>query len=123
MYQFINLTEDTIVLNDGRTFAPSGTVAEASVIYGQFDSKDICCKRFSFVNFETKYANNAPTHNTAAMPPEMPGTFYIVSPLALAALKASGREDFISPAVDHPEVVRNEKGTIVSVPGFVFTEY
>ena len=44
---------------------------------------------------------------------------YVVSAIVLSAAKAAGRTDCVAPATGHPDVVRNDKGHIVSVPGFV----
>jgi hypothetical protein len=44
---------------------------------------------------------------------------YIVSALVLTAAKAAVRTDCVAPATGHPDCVRNDKGFIVSVPGFV----
>ena len=50
------------------------------------------------------------------LPEPAENILYIVSALVLAASK---RADLVAPATGHPEAVRNEKGQIVSVPGFV----
>jgi hypothetical protein len=36
-------------------------------------------------------------------------------------LAASNRDDLVAPATGHPDTIRNEKGQIISVPGFVQT--
>lgn len=50
------------------------------------------------------------------LPDPQDGVKLIVSAMVLAA---SDRADLVAPATGHPETVRNEKGHIVSVPGFV----
>ena len=54
------------------------------------------------------------THDVEA--PEA-GVIYIVSAMVLSAAK--DRHDLVAPATNHELTVRNEKGHIVSVPGFV----
>lgn len=41
---------------------------------------------------------------------------YIISAIVLAAAKAKGRIDCVAPATNHPAMVRDEQGNIVSVP-------
>jgi hypothetical protein len=53
------------------------------------------------------------------LPEPADNTLYIVSALVLTAAKAQGRTDVVAPATGHPECVRDEKGFIKSVPGFV----
>lgn len=42
----------------------------------------------------------------------------IVSPIVLSVARGF-RQDCVTPATEHPDCVRNNKGHIVSVPGFV----
>ena len=51
------------------------------------------------------------------VPERQKDTLYIVSSMVLAA---SDRGDLLAPATGHPDCIRNEKGHIVSVPGFVY---
>lgn len=53
------------------------------------------------------------------LPEPAAGTIYVVSAIVLAAAKKAGRQDCVAPATGHPDVVRDEQGRIVSVPGFV----
>lgn len=53
------------------------------------------------------------------LPAPAPGVKFVVSAVVLAAAKAWSRGDCLAPATGHPDVIRNEKGQIVSVPGFV----
>lgn len=98
-----NLTPHPVVLNDGTVFDSSGTIARVDVSFSEFDSDGICEQVFG----ETK-----------DLPGPEEGTVYIVSGLVLSALKGT-RCDVVAPATGHSLVVRNEKGHIVSVPGFV----
>ena len=34
-------------------------------------------------------------------------------------LSASDRTDLVAPATGHPDTIRNDKGQIISVPGFI----
>lgn len=53
------------------------------------------------------------------LPDQQADTVYIVSAMVLDAAKASGRTDCVAPATGHPDVKRNDKGQLLSVPGFV----
>lgn len=100
MTKFRNFTPHTIVLNDGRTFESEG-VARVSNDFTEFDENDVCSVVYG---------------NVTGLPAAEQGTQYIVSAMVLAA---SDRTDLVAPATGHPQCVRNEKGFIVSVPGFV----
>ena len=95
-----NFTPHAIVLNDGRTF-PSEGVARVSQEFGEFDNGLVCSQNFGEVE---------------GLPDPVAGTLLIVSAMVLGA---SSREDLVAPATGHPDTRRNEKGHIVSVPGFV----
>lgn len=99
---YINCTPHAIVLNDGTTHQPSGQVARVSSSFSEFVD-GVCCQQFGEVTDLPE-----PRHNTRI----------IVSALVLAAL-AGTRPDVVAPATGHPACVRNDKGQIVSVPGFV----
>ena len=98
---FVNCTPHAIVLNDGRVFQPSGNIGRVSQSHSDFNSLDICKQKFGEVE---------------GLPSPQKNTYYIVSALVLAA---SDRSDLIAPATNHPDTTRNDKGHIVSVPGFV----
>jgi hypothetical protein len=98
---YANLTPHTINLNDGRSFAPSGTIARVSVSFS--DIADDCCEQ-SF-------------GEVIDLPEPVEGTRFIVSGMVLAACK--GRADVVAPATGHPDVIRDENRRIKSVPGFV----
>lgn len=98
---FINLTPHAIHLNDGRVFEPSGKVARVSSTHSLFNENLVCSVEFGEVT---------------DLPEPSEGTCYIVSALVAQAAK---RPDVVSPSTGHPEAKRNEKGQIVSVPGFV----
>lgn len=98
---YVNLTPHAIVLNDGNSFPPSGDVARVTASYTAFDERGVAKVTFGEVS---------------SLPEPVDGTLYIVSALVAQAAK---RDDVVSPATGHAEAVRNEKGHIVSVPGFV----
>lgn len=98
--KFINCTPHAIVLNSGEVFEPSGVVARVSSSLIEVGEG-----MFSQTMGEVENLN---------MPIE--GVFYIVSAMVKSA---TDRKDVVAPATGHPDVVRNEKGHIVSVPGFI----
>lgn len=100
---FRNFTPHTIVLNDGRAFESEG-VARVAASFTEFEN-DVCEQTFGEIT---------------GLPEPVEGVKYIVSALVLSAAKAAGRTDVVAPATGHPACVRNEKGFIVSVPGFVY---
>ena len=103
MKTFKNYTPHPIALNDGRTFASEG-LARVSATFSSFDENGVCTQEFGDVT---------------GLPAPESDTLYIVSILVLTAAKAQGRTDCVAPATGHPECVRDEKGFIKSVPGFV----
>ena len=100
MKMFRNFTPHAIVLNCSTSF-PSEGVARVKQSFGEFDKGGVCSQNFGEVE---------------GLPDPVAGTLLIVSALVL---QAGGREDLVAPATGHPDTVRNEKGHIVSVPGFV----
>lgn len=103
MTAFRNFTPHAITLNNGREFASEG-LARVSATFTSFDENVVCNQEFGQVTGLPEPADN---------------TLYIVSALVLTAAKAQGRTDCVAPATGHPECVRDEKGFIKSVPGFV----
>jgi len=101
--KFVNLTPHVIAINDGRTF-PSVGLARVSATFGDFDDDGVTEQVFGAVE---------------GLPDPQDGTLYIVSGLVLTAMAGSDRKDLVAPASGHPEVIRNDKGHIVSVPGFI----
>lgn len=143
--RLINCTPHAIHLNDGAVIEPSGIVARVSATFQQaepiFGKVDIdpairYTKTVEVAVFEESFGEiidlpgpephcrggaDDHEHNVycgCSHWDQAPATF-IVSAIVLKAAKAAGREDCIAPATGHPDVVRNEKGQIVSVPGFV----
>ena len=100
MKKFRNFTPHSIVLNSGVTFTSEG-IARVSNSFTTFDEDGIC---------EVKYGE------VEGLPEPEDDTLLIVSAMVLSA---SNRKDLVAPATGHPECVRNDKGQIVSVPGFV----
>ena len=103
MTAFRNFTPHAITLNNGREFASEG-LARVSATFSSFDENGVCSQQFGDVTGLPEPADN---------------TLYIVSALVLTAAKAQGRTDCVAPATGHPECIRDEKGFIKSVPGFV----
>lgn len=100
---FINLTPHDIVLNDGTVYPPSGTIARVQMSFSEFNSDGICEAVFGEIQ---------------GLPEPKGDIMYIASGLICSALKGV-REDLVSPATGHSLCIRNEKGQIVSVPGFI----
>ena len=101
---FVNLTPHSIKLNDGTEFPPSGTIARVAA-----DLQEVA--KISGVHFFRQTFGEV-----EGLPERVPDTIYIVSALVLGAVD---RGDCVAPATGHKDVVRNEAGQIVSVPGFV----
>ncbi len=97
--KFINLTPHAIKLNSGEVFESKG-IARVSASFTNFQD-GVCRQEFGEVE---------------GLPEQEEGVCIIVSAMVLSA---SSRIDLVAPATGHPETVRNEKGHIVSVPGFV----
>ena len=102
MMRFINVTPHPIVLNDGRVFEPSGIVPRVSQVISSFNDDLIATQSFGEIQ---------------GLPAPEAGVVFIVSAMVLSAAK--DRSDLVAPATNHQDTVRNEKGHIVSVPGFV----
>lgn len=102
--QLVNCTPHPIVLNDGRVFEPSGSVARVSQNISEFDENGIAVQSFGEVT---------------GLPEPQVGTIYIVSAMVLSRAQAEGRNDVVAPATGHKNCVRNEKNFIISVPGFL----
>lgn len=96
----VNCTPHEVRLNDGQTFPVSGNIARVSNTFEETK------KGF----FKVAYGE------VTGLPAEQKDTMYIVS--AMVA-NATDRKDVIVPATGHPDCIRNEKGQIVSVPGFI----
>jgi hypothetical protein len=103
MKTFKNYTPHPIALNDGRTFASEG-LARVSATFTPFDENGVCEQQFGDIT---------------GLPEPTDGVLYIVSVLVLIAAKQAGRTDCVVPATGHPDCKRNDKGFILSVPGFV----
>ena len=97
---FLNYTPHNICLNNGETFVSVG-VARVGNEFTDFDDDLVCKQTFGMVE---------------GLPKEVEGTKLIVSGLVLSATL---RKDLVAPATGHKDVIRNDKGHIVSVPGFV----
>ena len=105
--KFVNLTPHSIKLNDGTEFPPSGTIARVAADLQEVGTiNGVKLFRQTFGEVE-------------GLPEQFPGIagqIYIVSAMVLAAVD---RGDCVAPATGHKDVVRNENGQIISVPGFV----
>ena len=97
--KYENYTPHAIVLNDSRVFQSLG-VARVEATFSDIKN-DVCRQVFGEVT---------------GLPDAKEGVRLIVSGMVLSA---SSRADLVAPATGHPLTVRNDKGHIVSVPGFV----
>lgn len=100
---FVNMTPHPIKLNDGRVFEPSGNLVRVGTVFGEFDKNLICESKPSEVE---------------GLPEPKDGVLLIVPNMVLQAAR-NYRNDLVAPATGHPDTIRNKKGWIVSVPGFV----
>lgn len=107
MTKFINCTPHPITLNN-TTLAPSGSVARVS------SSHDYGGDVGGVPTYTVTYGD------ITGLPDADNDTIYIVSAMVLAA--APDRGDLAAPATGHPDVVRNHKGHVQSVPGLVFNK-
>ena len=101
--KIVNMTPHAIVVGE-RTYEPSGMVArieQESKVIGTIDGFEI-------------EVNTVVGHN---LPEFTEGTYLLVSAMVLTIAKELGRFDCIAPNTN--KAVRNDKGHIVSVPGFV----
>lgn len=96
---YLNFTPHDIRLNNGTVFPSNGVVRVSSSFTMGEDG-----------HYRVTYGL------VEGLPEPQEGVYYIVSAMVLAA---SDRADLVAPATGHPDCVRNEKGHIVSVPGFV----
>jgi len=99
--KFRNFTPHAICLNSGEVFESEG-VARVSSSHSEFDDNGVCSVEFGEIE---------------GLPSPECKTLIIVSAMVKAANK--NRRDLVCPATGHPETIRNEKGHIISVPGFV----
>ena len=101
--EIVNATPHAVALNDGTVFPPSGNVIRIQSTLTNTDKPGF----FSRV-YMPQVSN---------LPKAIDGRYFIVS--AIVKNACPDRADFVSPATDHPQARRNDKGHIVSVPGFV----
>lgn len=106
MINFINLTPHNITVIQGeekRTIEASGDIARISVetkIVGELDGIPVSTQSYGEIE---------------GLPAPQADTIYIVSGLVRSAVK--GRPDVVAPNTG--AAIRNEKGHIIGVPGFV----
>lgn len=122
--EYVNLTRDTVTLNDGTIIPPSGRVATPKRSYYGVDDQ-ICHHLFTGVE---------------GLPEPKKGIYYIVDSATFVALKYERladpyivrgltaifsiwkgypRKDVVTPAVKHPDCERDRYGNLVSVPCFI----
>ena len=113
---FINLTPHSIAVRDVNNaitvFPASGTIARVGTSWEQ--GTDVG----AFASFTVTYTTIEGLPSIAGDGDEM----YIVSAMVLEAAKAVSHpllKSLIAPATGHANVSRNDKGHILSVPGFV----
>jgi len=99
MTTIVNYTPHAVTVA-GTTYPPSGQVARVSSSFSDIVD-GFCRQQFGSVE---------------GLPSPQADTMYIVSGFVFAA---TDRADVIAPATGHPDVVRNERGHIVSVPAFL----
>ena len=111
----INLTPHTIKLNCGIEFESNNEYQPIRVGEVYTDDDSIIIEDFEF---DMYIVSPMPITD---LPPRVSGRLYIVSAMVQQALIDNNivRHDIIAPATGHKDCVRNDKGQIVSVPGFV----
>lgn len=118
--EIINLTPHEIV-TEGNTYPASGKIARCRVdFFPEFIRTQNRGNGESFYRAEYDEAhlieNNDKT-TPLPLPVEREGVYFIVSGMVKNACPE--REDFISPATGHRDCKRDQKGRIISVPGFI----
>lgn len=123
----VNLTLHAIKLNSGLVIEPSGKVLRAADIYTIYDTvyvdNDMPCDSDIVVpapyEFEV-YQLDRRLLKDFDLPEPKFNTIYIVSGAMLQLLSDMGiaRPDIMAPATGSTTTVRDNKGQIVSVPGF-----
>jgi hypothetical protein len=106
-----NLTPHAITVA-GVTYEPSGIVARVETDHTEIVD-GLCSVKHGQVKF---FKNNEEFVMTGY---EIEGTVNIVSAMVFEVTKDWTVGVWVAPATGHPDVVRNEKGHIVSVPAFL----
>jgi len=105
---FFNFMKTPVMLNDGSVFPSNGETLELRI-----NSHNVIRKTNSLITFFEE------DFNIRGLPEKRFGTYYIVPNEIRMMAKLSGRKDFVSPALNHPDVVKDKEGNVISVPGFV----
>jgi hypothetical protein len=127
---YINLTPHAIVMNDGTVFPASGQVARLKQRSVKVNHQDtfrepptlyhIPFLVTAYYDTEIIIEGKADGQLLNVEPAE--NTYYIVSRMVSDFTKRHNlkyRRQYMAPDTTHIEVVRNERGQVVSVPGFV----
>jgi len=108
-----NLTPHAIRLNNGTTYPPSGSIATIPEEVKGREQTNECWDYDRETGFKEVSSIRFLKGN---LPPQVKGELLIVS--SIVAMQHQDREDLIIPITRGDNVIRNEKGHIVSVPGF-----
>ena len=100
--KYRNFTPHTVVLNDGTEYQSEGKARIAD----KYDETEVPGE------FRVTYGE------VQGLPAPQPNVKIIVSAMVLDA-DGGRRKDLVAPATGHPDTIRDERGFIVSVPGFV----
>jgi hypothetical protein len=106
-----NMTPHAITVA-GVTYEPCGIVARVDTVH-----TEIVDGLTTASHGEVKFFKNGEEFNLTGF--EVEGTVNIVSGMVFEAVKSWRIGVWVAPATSHPDVVRNEKGQIVSVPAFL----
>ena len=106
-----NLTPHAITVA-GTTYEPSGIVARVDSEYTEIVDGLTTVK-----HGKVKFFKNGEEFTMTGH--DVEGTVNIVSAIVFEAVKDWTVGVWVAPATGHPDVVRNEKGHIVSVPAFL----
>ena len=105
----VNYTPHTIVVEDHFGSQP--------VSFESVGSARVEMQSVSLPDLEGFEMTTHKPSGVVGLPIQVEGTYLIVSAMVLSAGKELGRTDLIAPNTN--SAIRNEKGHIVSVPGFV----
>ena len=101
--KYLNYTPHNIILNSGEVYSPEGT--QSVRIVETYEPVGSTPEVYTIVK--------GPIAN---LPNPEVGVRLIVSAMVL---RSSNRLDLVAPATGHKDAIRDSKGRIVSVPGFI----
>jgi hypothetical protein len=107
----VNFTPHAVTVA-GVTYQPSGIVARIDDEYTEIVDGTCTVSRG-----KVKFLKDGQEFHLNGF--DVEGTVHIVSAMVWEALRNTAYGVWVAPATGHPDVVRNEKGHIISVPAFL----